>query len=190
MKSYIYYIFILFFLISCNNRIIDKRYVYIDADKEHEFEFFFFKDSTFIIKDFHGCNQMAQKGKWKQLIEDSNNDYVNYVLYDTTKVLKYTNIHGKVSYSFVSNFNKKRFTINEDHYFPVISTDTVSFVKKDKVFFLRGLTFTKSNKKLSRERVKILEKRLIEKIGKEMYIKTIGEGVSLKKARENLSYCK
>jgi hypothetical protein len=133
---------------------------------------------------------MAQKGKWKLLSGNKNQDYISYVLHDTTKVLRFTNIHDKVSYTFISNLNNKRFTIKEDSYFPIINTDTISFVKNDKIFFFRGLTFTKSNKNIAQERVKILEKEIISKIGTKMYIKTLGEGISKKKARENLSYCK
>jgi hypothetical protein len=190
MKIYIPYFFIFMCLTSCSSGLMNKRYIYIDADKEQDLELIMFKDSTFILKDMYGCNQMSQKGKWEYIDNNKNSDYVNYILSDTTKFFKSTNIHNKVLYSFISNVNNNKYIIKEDQYFPIVKTDTVSFVKNDKILFFRGLTFTKSNKNIEQERIKILEERIIMRIGKEMYIKTIGEGISIKKARENLSYCK
>ncbi len=190
MKNYIYCFSIYLFLISCNSNFINKRYVYLDVDKELELELILFEDSTFILKDINGCNQMSQKGEWKFLNDNNDLNFQKYILFDTTTVYNHTNIHNKVFYSYISNLNNKQYTIREEQYFPIIKNDTISFVKDDKVSFFRESTFIRSNKNLKKERIKILEKKLIDKIGVKMYIKTIGEGKSKKNARKNLSNCK
>lgn len=189
MKINIIYLIALFVLNSCSNKFTNAKYTYIDPHKEQDLQLVMYPDSTFILKDIYGCNRMIQKGNWSLLDMDRESKYLKIALSDTINVVKYTNIHDKVYYSFISNVDKIKYVIKEEQYFPLITKDTISIVKNDEILFLRGLTFKKSNKNIEKERIKMLEKEIINRIGKKIYISTIGEGISLKKARENLAYC-
>jgi hypothetical protein len=143
-----------------------------------------------MLKDIYGCNQMLQKGKWRKMNDNKEGDFVQYLLFDTTKVTKYTNMHNKVFYSYISNVDNRKYSFREEDYFPIINVDTLTFVNNDDIFFFRGLTFKKSNKNLAKKRVKMIENQMITKIGVRMYVKTIGDGISKKRARENITSCK
>lgn len=190
MKKYLFYTIVIITQMSCSHRFINKDYVYINPHKEQDVQLVFNSDSTFILQDNYGCNRMLQKGTWATLKVEQNDKYVQkLILRDTTKVSKVKDWHNKWFYSYYSNIDNKQYITPESQYFPLVKSDTVSIVIKDNVLFMNGLTFKRFNGNIEKERIKMLEDELINKIGKKLYIETMGEGISIKRARENLAKC-
>ena len=181
-------IFLIFFLFAIGeNDFLNKRYTYINTDKEWEIELTFYPDSSFVIKDINGCVRMSQKGKWKNGYDKSLSQKVLY-LQDTTSVVRNKLFNNKILYSYTSNYDSSNYVSRQEYYFPLIKQDTIYFIDSETLLF-RGERFVVSNENLQEKRVKVIEDFYINKIGKEMYIKLLGDGESIEKARENLTKC-
>ncbi|GGE99265.1 hypothetical protein SAMN05443634_102298 [Chishuiella changwenlii] len=190
MKYYTFLFLSILLLVSCSSNFTNKRYVYINESKEHDIEIMFFKDSTFILKDVYGCNKMGQKGNWSFLNKRNNNKLnTSIILKDTTKVSVSTNMHNKIIYSYTSSLDNKKYMYTENSYFLLINIDTAYFTDKN-ILKINNFEFVHFNGNIEKKRIKILEKQLTNKVGKKIYIETLGKGISSKKARENLKICK
>ena len=177
------YVVILLVIISCSHSI----YTTIEPWKEWEIELKLNKDSTFKMTDRFGCNIFDYSGQWHY----HKNYTLNFiVLTDTTKS-EYIKSHDM--YQFFNRETQKQQVVRADQYFPVISTDTVWILNNRKMNF-RRLTFDKqrlwSSKDLGKKRVQMVEKFYIDKMGKELFIKTFGNGKGIKEAEKNIRYCK
>lgn len=161
----------------------------VSTDKEWELELILKSDSTFILKDEYGCNKMAQKGIWKMTTNSPDSLLmIKIIVTDTLNVQKNTNMFGHKIISYTSNLDGLRYSNKEGNQFPLIKNDTIYLVTKNKALY-KGFTFDVYNGQLQKKRVMLLEKIYIDKFGKDLYIKTLGEGISIKKARENLLEC-
>lgn len=186
MKRIIYIIFSSLCLASCSASFTNKRFVYIDKEKEWEMELVFKPDSSFILRDRYGCVQMSQKGKWSIMMNDTMDKAL--VVSDTTFVKVGYNLFDKIRYSYRSNADGKQYMFTEDQYFPLIRLDTMYIVDKNNIQF-RKMNFYTFEGNLQRKRIRMIEEFYISKIGKSAYVNSIGEGVSVKKARLNLLKC-
>jgi hypothetical protein len=179
---------LLLLLTSCNYKLTSKSYIAIEPWKEWEIEIQLNKDSTFRVEDKFGCNLFYYSGFWHY-----NKDYpVNFlILTDTTKA-KYILSHD--AYQFYNKKTQKLQIVRDDKYFPVITTDTALIFGNGKNIEFRGLTFKKQklfgSRDLEKKRVKLIEAYYINNMGKELYIKAIGNGKGVKEARKNIRECK
>jgi hypothetical protein len=181
---------ILLTLYSCSSSIIGKRFVYYNSENESDLELIFNKDSTFTLKDEYGCKRMSQKGNWLKMESDEKTFFLyRLILFDSTKPSVSINLFGKKIYTYKSNCDGKIYTIKEDSYFPLISKDTITIMNSKNIIF-RGLYFFKFKGNIEEVRIINQEKEFIKKFGKKAYIQTIGQGISVTKARESLKECK
>lgn len=190
MKKVLFLLIIFLLSISCSSSFVGKRYIYIDTRKEQEIELYFFKDSTFVLKDINGCYRMGQKGSWSLSNSQDDKFYTSIIMSDDILIKKAKNMHGKNLYSYVNDLDNKQYIQRESNYFPPVILDTSYIIKNDRILKLRGLTFYQYDGDVAKKRLKLLEKEIISEIGKKMYIETIGEGLNIRKARENLIDCK
>lgn len=174
---------------SCSGSFINSRFVYIDAAKEQDMELTFYADSTFVLQDVNGCNVMGQKGAWHLLQNKKIDSYATLLLIDNTKVKVANNMHGQAIYSYTSNLTGNQYMYKAESYFPIVDSDTIHVHDNQNSLIFRNLNFVKFNGNVEKARIKILEKRIIDKFGKKVYIQTYGEGRSMRKARENLAKC-
>lgn len=171
---------------SCARKLTTGKYTVIEPWKEWEVELKFNKDSTFEMTDKFGCNLFDYRGQW-QYHKDTNRSFI--VLNDTIKS-EYVKSHDM--YRFFDRKTQKQQIVKADRYFPVISTDTVWVLSKRQISF-RQLIFDRkrlsSRKDLSKVRVKMVEDFYISKMGKELFIKTFGDGKGIEEARKNIRDC-
>jgi hypothetical protein len=173
--------------VSCSNNITRGKFTAIEPWKEWEIELKFYKDSTFTIIDSFGCNRFYYSGQWRY-----HNDSILafIVLHDTTRS-EYDKSHDVYQYYDIKT--QKQQIVRAKEYFSVISEDTVWVLNKRQISF-RQLTFYRkrlfSSNDLEKERAKMIEDFYISKIGKELYIKTLGDGKGIKEARKNIIDCK
>jgi len=172
---------------ACSSSYLNQRYAYVDKEREWEMELVLKADSTFLLRDNYGCIQMRQRGTFKRLINNSKQQTL--VLSDTTRVEVRSNVFQKKRYSYLSNVDYKQYMFTEDQYFPLVSLDTV-YVLDDRRVLFRGMTFERFHGNLQKRRIRLVERFYIERFGKDLYIKSIGEGISVKRARENLKKCR
>ena len=160
----------------------------VSTDKEWELELILKKDSTFTLKDEYGCNKLSQKGNWK-VIENTDDVSIKMLLLtDNLEVQDNLNQFGHRTISYQSDLDKLRYENKEENQFPLIINDTIRLITKDKVLY-KTFTFDVYDGDLQEKRLMLLEKTYIDKLGKDNYIKTLGEGKGIKKARENLLKC-
>ncbi len=160
----------------------------VSTDKEWELELILNQDSTFTLKDEYGCNKMSQKGKWKVIENTDDASVKTLLLMDDIEVQNNTNQFGHKIISYESDLDGLRYKNKKENQFPLILSDTLRLVSKDKALY-KAYTFDVYNGNLQDKRLMQLEKIYIDKIGKENYIKSLGEGKDIKKARENLLKC-
>jgi hypothetical protein len=177
------------FIQSCSSSFIGKRFVFYDYFKDLDLELTLYKDSTFVLKDEYGRRKMSQKGKWKMEISDydSTISTQTLILTDTIKPQIFIDLSKRKWFIYKSNYDNKEYSIRED-YFPLISQDTVILLN-NKNLILRKLNFKVEHGNIEKKKILQAEKFYIKVIGKENYIKSLGEGISVEKARENLKKC-
>jgi len=182
-KSYI----IILLVTSCTHKLTNSNYTTVEPWKEWEIELKFNKDSTFKMTDRFGCNLFDYSGQW-HYHKDAVLDFI--VLNDSTKS-EYIKSHDM--YQFFNKETQKLQVVRADKYFPVISTDTVWILNERQISF-RRLVFDRqrlsSKKDLSKQRVKLIEEFYVGKIGRELFIKTFGNGKGIEEAKKNISDCK
>jgi hypothetical protein len=160
----------------------------VSTDKEWELELVLKQDSTFTLKDEYGCNKVAQKGNWR-VIENTDDISIKTVLLtDNLEVQNNVNQFGHKTISYQSDLDGLRYENKEDNQFPLIKSDTIRIVTKSKALY-KTFTFDVYDGDLQQKRLMSLEYIYIDKFGKDNYIKTLGEGKGIKKARENLLKC-
>lgn len=160
----------------------------VSTDKEWELELVLKQDSTFTLKDEYGCNKVAQKGNWR-VIENTDDISIKTVLLtDNLEVQNNVNQFGHKTISYQSDLDGLRYENKEDNQFPLIKSDTIRIVTKNKALY-KTFTFDVYDGDLQQKRLMSLENIYIDKFGKDNYIKTLGEGKGIKKARENLLKC-
>jgi hypothetical protein len=173
---------------SCTPTLTSSRYASIEPWKEWEIEVKFNKDSSFTMIDRFGCNRFNYIGIW-HYHQDSFLSFV--VLNDTTKS-EY--IKSNDMYRFYDRQYQKQREVASKEYFPVITTDTVYVFEKNNMLRFRGLTFKRqklfSNRNLSKERERIIERHYIDEMGRDLFIKIFGNGKGIKEARKNIMDCK
>ncbi|MEE9337835.1 MAG: hypothetical protein V3U87_07120 [Methylococcaceae bacterium] len=160
----------------------------VSTDKEWELELILKQDSTFILKDEYGCNKTAQKGNWRVIENTDNASVKTFLLTDNLEVQNNVNQFGHKTISYQSDLDKLRYENKEENQFPLMINDTIRLVTKDKVLY-KTFTFDVYKGNLQEKRLMLLENIYINKLGKDNYIKTLGEGKGIKKARENLLKC-
>ena len=172
---------------SCTQKLTKGKYTAIEPWKEWEIKLKFNRDSTFTMNDEFGCNRFDYSGKWHYR-KDSL--FIVIVLNDTTKS-EYVKSHDM--YQFYDMKTQKLQVVKASEYFPVISTDTAWVLNEKQVRF-RGLMFKRkgllSTNDLGKERAKMIEDFYVKKMGRELFIKTFGNGKGIKEARKNISDCK
>ena len=188
----ILYILIAVLFYSCSSSFVGKKFTMISTDNEWEIELVLNRDSTFTLIDKYGCVRMAQKGKWKVI---NNTDTIfdilflkTIVLTDTLQAEKWVNRFGHRMISYHSNLNGLYYHNRESEQFPLVTNDTLFLVAKNKALF-KTFTFDIYNGNLQKKRVLAVEKFYIDRTGKLLYIKLLGEGISIEKARENIIKC-
>jgi hypothetical protein len=172
---------------SCAHKLTGKNYIAIEPWKEWQIELKLNQDSTFGLTDRFGCNVFDYSGQW-HYHRDSVFSFL--ILNDTAKAV-YIKSHN--AYQFFNRKTQKQQIVRADQYFPVISIDTILILNNKRLRF-RGLTFVRqklfSSKNLSKKREQMIEVFYFDKIGKEHFIKTFGDGKGLKEARKNIIECK
>lgn len=180
----------LLIIFSCKSNLVNKRFTMINTNKEWDIELRLLKDSTFVLKDMYGCNRMAQKGSW-EVIENVSPLFSKTILLKDNKInpIYSTNFHDFKIITYKSTLDGKEYKNKVVNQYPLIKSDTLYFNKKNKLIF-RNHIYKVFNGSLEKKRVAYLEKFYINKMGKKLYIETIGDGESLKSARMKLKECK
>lgn len=160
----------------------------ISTDKEWELELVLKPDSTFTLKDEYGCNKLSQKGNWAVIENTDDSTIKTILLTDDLKVQNNVNQFGLRTISYLSDLDGLRYENKEENQFPLITKDTIRLVTKGKVFY-KTFDFDLFEGNLQEKRLSALEKLYINKLGKDNYIKILGEGKGIKEARENLLKC-
>jgi len=178
---------IILVITSCTYKLTNSNYTTVEPWKEWEIELKFNNDSTFKMTDSFGCNLFNYSGQW-HYHKDAVLEFI--ILNDTTKS-EYIKSHDM--YQFFNKETQKLQVVRADKYFPVISTDTVWILNKRQISF-RGLVFDRQRlskeEDLSKKRVKMIEDFYIGKMGRELFIKTFGDGKGIEEARKNIKECK
>jgi hypothetical protein len=174
----------LFYLSSCSTTLFNRRLIYIDEKIEADIELILNSDSTFLLMDRYGCRQFKQKGLVRKIADKPQ----TYLLTDTTEYNLFINQFNDSIYFFTSNVDSKSYSVKKEFLYRIITLDTLTMLSNKKAI-LRNNTFTTSNGDLEAKRVLKIENSIIAKIGKRNYIKTVGENISLERARFNLKNC-
>lgn len=168
--------------ISCTS----KKYFAIEPWKGWEIELSLNKDSTFILSDTIGCNTFYYMGKW-HLSKDSLFNYV--ILKDTINVIYNADYN---MFSYFNQHTKQKQVVEAQDFFSIGEIDTILIINKNMMLF-KNLTFNRTkiceSNNLEEKRIKIIENYYINKMGKKLYIKVLGDGKSVNQARKNLKDC-
>jgi hypothetical protein len=169
---------------SCAYKFTGRTYVAIEPWKEWQIQVRFKADSSFEMVDSFGCNRFDYVDNWRY---NEANGERSLILKDSAKAL-YDKLHDAY---FVRNSKmSKEQVIKSDRYFPIISSDTMVFIK-NRVLRFRGLDFRVQDgaKDLNIERAKMIESYYVKTIGKRQYIEAFGGGKGLNEARKAIMNC-
>lgn len=185
LNSFISIMLTILFLSTCS---VDKtgEFGYFSVDQEWEIQLEIYEDYTFKIEDKYGCNQLKQTGEW-QLIEEANNKAVILLMDKNIEINKGTNLNGKEVISYFDSLTNTYYQNPIENQFPLIDMDTI-YLEKGQLK-LKNYTFKRGLDDLQNKRILEIEKSYINDIGKDQYIKLLGDGISIKRARENLKKC-